>query len=472
MALTTNPLDALLYYRDGHSNWRWNFTEAEGTRSFAVGLGEAVRITYSFPGVKPAHATETGFRALGADERKAVRDALGEIEKVCNVDFVQVKGVGDMTFAYADFDHATGYAYVPAASYSQGSDGRIDDVSFSPQAGDVWISSVWNGPTDDWKPGGFGFELLLHEVGHALGLKHPHEGGSVLPASLDHSGNTVMSYQVAPQTVVWKYDGISVDASYLRASTPMVMDIRALQFLYGANMATNSGNTTHTWLQNEEILETIWDGGGVDIIDCSNQVLDCTINLMPGTFSSIAERKTNVEVLQALGIPLNYTVTGDLYRGKNNLGIASGTTIENAIGGSGNDRITGNVVANKLIGGGGNDVLTGGAGRDRLSGGAGNDVFDFNKKTELGTVATRTDTVLDYVSGTDRLDLAGIDANDVMAGNQAFSFLGSRNFGADATGQLRFSGGVLYGSTDKDRDAEFMINLAGVTTLTARDIIL
>ncbi|MCD6077633.1 MAG: putative Serralysin precursor [Ramlibacter sp.] len=471
MAVTSNPLDALLFYMNGHKDWRWNFTQAEGGKSFAAGVGEAVRITYSFPQTKPAYADETGFRAFGAAEKGGVRAVMDAIEAVCNVDFVEVPRIGDITFAWGSIS-AAAHAYAPFTDYYVWSNGLIDDVSMVDYAGDVWFNRLAVYTADEWKPGGGAFWTMMHEMGHSLGLKHPFDGENVLPASLNNVGNTVMAYGVAPEMVVWDYNGVSVDAYWLYPSTPMVMDIRALQFLYGANTDTHSGNTTHKWLQNEELFETIWDGGGIDTIDCSNQVLDCVINLNPGKFSSIAQRKTDAQVLEALGVPSNYTVTEDVYRGQNNLAIAYDTIIENATGGSGHDRIIGNRANNKLAGGGGNDVLTGGAGKDRLSGGAGNDVFDFNKKMDLGTVATRTDTVLDYVSGMDRLDLAGIDANDVKAGNQAFSFLGSRNFSADATGQLRFSGGVLYGSTDKDRDAEFTINLAGVTGLTAADIIL
>ena len=63
----------------------------------------------------------------------------------------------------------------------------------------------------------------------------------------------------------------------------------------------------------------------------------------------------------------------DVYNGTNNLSIAFGVTIENATGGSGHDKLTGNTVANVLKGNSGNDTLSGGDGNVVLNGGSGSD---------------------------------------------------------------------------------------------------
>ena len=58
------------------------------------------------------------------------------------------------------------------------------------------------------------------------------------------------------------------------------------------------------------------------------------------------------------------------------LAIAYDVTIENAVGGSNDDRIIGNQVANTLIGGTGDDTLTGESGNDTLRGYGGAAEFD------------------------------------------------------------------------------------------------
>ena len=154
-------------------------------------------------------------------------------------------------------------------------------------------------------------------------------------------------------------------------------------------------------------------------------------------------------------------------------------SIENLIGSAFADHLTGNDGNNTLRGGAGADVLTGGGGADRLvggtgvdnlSGGAGNDVFDFDALTDLGATVGTSDTVTDFAVG-DLLDLSSLDANTTTPElNDAFSTTLVTDF--TAPGQLKFENGVLYGNTDGDfSTVEFVINLTGVTTLTAADFI-
>ncbi|PPK39550.1 hypothetical protein CD175_08675 [Pseudomonas laurylsulfatiphila] len=153
---------------------------------------------------------------------------------------------------------------------------------------------------------------------------------------------------------------------------------------------------------------------------------------------------------------------------------------ENLTGGNFNDILTGSTTANTLSGGAGNDTLNGGAGNDlllggtgvdRLNGGSGADRFDFNVLSEMGLGVLR-DVLGDFkTSEGDKIDLSTLDANTATATNEAFIFIGSSAFGSNAAGQLRFAGGMLYGSTDADSSAEFEIQLLGVSTLNTTDLI-
>ncbi|MGF6198149.1 beta strand repeat-containing protein [Pseudomonas laurylsulfatiphila] len=154
---------------------------------------------------------------------------------------------------------------------------------------------------------------------------------------------------------------------------------------------------------------------------------------------------------------------------------------ENLTGSAYHDTLTGNALANTLIGGAGNDTLTGGAGNDlliggtgldKLYGGAGADKFDFNALSEMGLGAALRDVIGDFkTSEGDKIDLSTLDANLATAANDAFNFIGSSAFSSNATGQVRFADGILYGSTDADTAAEFEIQLLGVSNLQTADLI-
>jgi Ca2+-binding RTX toxin-like protein len=153
-----------------------------------------------------------------------------------------------------------------------------------------------------------------------------------------------------------------------------------------------------------------------------------------------------------------------------------------AIAGVGNtlaNRITGNNGGNTLLGGDGNDVLSGGAGNDRLTGGlgrdlllggAGADVFSFASAAESPANVLR-DTIGDFTRGLDRINLSGIDANLLAAGNQGFAFVGGRAFFGNA-GELRFANGVVQGDINGDGVADLHVAVSGHAVLAASDFFL
>jgi Ca2+-binding RTX toxin-like protein len=137
----------------------------------------------------------------------------------------------------------------------------------------------------------------------------------------------------------------------------MILDVAALQFLYGAQ-THNETDTTYSWDETVPFAATIWDTAGIDTLDFSNFTLGHDISLVDGTSSTISFPVYDYNTQKGW----------DVRQLPDNLSISSGAEIENAIGGAGNDTIVGNDLSN---------VINGGLGDDNLTGGGEDDIFEF-----------------------------------------------------------------------------------------------
>lgn len=253
--------------------------------------------------------------------------------------------------------------------------------------GDVWLDA---GLPANAQPGaGPGWGTLMRLVGRALGLGQG-EAGRVLPPDFDTPFWTVTASRPLPA------EAHLPAAERTQPATPMLLDLQALQIAYGPNLATRTGDDTYFGPgsvpgfqipRGGRLLATIWDAGGIDTFSAANQLLDAVIDLRPGQPSTIGALQGGITI--ALGVPGTR---------------ARSAVIENAVGGLGNDRLTGNSVANTLTGGAGSDLLAGLGGDDRLFGGSGADSLHGNEGADS----------LFGGSGNDRL--AGDLGDDVLAG--------------------------------------------------------
>ena len=363
-------------------------------------------ITYSFPGYGASWSTSTvtgygptnsgsepwslSFAPLSASDQTAFSLVLQQWGYPANLQFSQVAdtpaNVGDIRAAYSyqsDMANAQAWATSPGSSS---------------YAGDIWFNSISSSAANLWTPGSYPYFAVLHELGHALGLKHPfYEAGSastILPAALDSLSYTVMSYSAKPG------DATTYFSFY--PTTPMLLDIQAIQHLYGTDYGHRAGDDTYTYTDAATYHETIWDAGGLDTIRYSGYRA-AAIDLGAGQGSQI-------------GVPVYVrSAEGTNLYAANNIWIAYGVTIENAAGGYGNDTLTGNAGDNLLEGNGGNDTLNGGAGNDTLNGGTGNDTALFS--------AAYANCVISYSPATDSYRVASIaDGVDLLYGIEAFGW--------------------------------------------------
>ena len=343
-------------------------------------IGTGAQLTYSFSTSTSrftySNSTHDPYTALNVNQQAAARMAMNALSSVCNITFTEVAdtavGAGDIRWTLSQNSTlSTAHAYYPSTSAA---------------GGDIWF-----GPSGSYTTpvvGGYSYHTFIHELGHAVGLEHPHDGSPAPVVGEDQLKYSVMSYK---DNATDTNDGYG--SSYFPTSY-MLNDIAALQYMYGINGTSNQGDTVYTWTAGSKVYECLWDTGGNDTVDASSQTLGVTLNLNGGTWSTIGSSYSNqaAQVRDSLGIAFDVvTATVD-------------SRIENAIGTGVADVLIGNAKAN---------VLTGGAGADTLTGGAGADVFRFV------TTAQGGDTLTDFTSGSDKIQVVSANFGALPVGTLA-----------------------------------------------------
>ncbi len=334
-------------------------------------IEDSLNSGYSLSGNSVSYWFSSTHNGWTAYEQQQFQAAFQLWADVSGLEFIQAPNSTQANFLLvnvndADMQAATGQSGILGFFYLPTSPAQQE--GWFNQDGVGWDQNNTSGGLEQ---GGFGFITMVHELGHALGLSHPHDssGSSTVLPGVAHSGDIgINGYNQGVYTVMSYNDGLF--SNYLSPTGtpgygwqggPMAFDIYTIQQIYGANMAFHTGNDTYV-LPDANATGTfysaIWDAGGTDEM-VYNGTRDVDIDLNAASIQN-DDPYAGGWISSAAGIYGGYT-------------IANGVMIENASGGSGNDRVVGNEGANVLQGNAGNDVLVGLAQNDHLIGGAGND---------------------------------------------------------------------------------------------------
>ena len=308
------------------------------------------------------------------NELTAIQNVIGAFQDVSNLSFTETSDFDLSNINFASLDNLQ----LSDAGLSTATLGfaGFPSVNLSTGAMPGWVSAAYqnyvNPASPDLSPGSYDYLTWIHELGHALGLKHPHNQISnptgninpLYPGVSENASSSGGSYDLNghPATVMTYRDIGSAIAPSSPASSGFLAslgtaDIAAIQYLYGINTSARTGDDTYVVAPSLNGYWSIWDNGGTDVITAENLGQAVYIDLRNATlmeeYGGDGFLSKPFDSSQRYGFVVAYDSTGT-------------AVIENAIGSSMADYITGNQVGNNIKPLGGNDTIDGAGGVDTV----------------------------------------------------------------------------------------------------------
>ncbi len=376
-------------------------------------------ISFTFQETPPSYDTYglTGWEPATDEIKTATREFLSELQYILDVSFIETsdpKATNVIAVGVSRQATTAGFSYYPNNFFEIGMDVFIANDYANPRFVSEFLTN-------------YDYEVLVHEIGHALGLKHPFEANGANNATLssyeDNTRNTAMSYTENPVTF---------------SGTLRSLDWMTLTKFYGLKTTYNAGDDTYEFSSSGGTF--IMDGAGLDTISANDAMQDVMIDLRPGAHSH-------------LGVKSNYITAA------NQLTISHGSDIENVITGLGNDTVIGTDSDNVIRTGSGSDTIFAGGGTDTIDSGIGADRIDLSE-----SVKSQDTVILNAPSG------SGLDVDTIYGFSQGASG-DILDVSVLFNASLEIYPLVAFGSAPTANFSQGILKVTGSKTATATDLL-
>ncbi|MBY0574626.1 MAG: M10 family metallopeptidase C-terminal domain-containing protein, partial [Undibacterium sp.] len=356
---------------------------SRGSQFLGAQIATKKIVYFCFPKTPASFFSETDkdkFLPFTDDQINFTKKTLDYISTLIDVQFVETTNPNTgYTVVFGNNRQANSGGYAYSIESDHGSVLMLNYID--PSTG----GPLYGYPLEPSKNDGAGFTpILLHEIGHSLGLKHPFE-------HTDAGGQVALGPYLTgdEESMAWTMLSYTRSAQKLDYKTYSPFDIAALQDIYGVSTQAHPDNSRY--ILNEIASNFIWDGNGTDTIDGSKLTKALTLYMEAGYWSYIGAKSTTIS--SAGQITINF-----------------GTVIENAIGSANSDSIIGNAENNDIQANAGNDMIKGAGGDDILNGGDGVDIATYSGNSSEYLVSFNSEngqlTIKDLIlerDGTDKL---------------------------------------------------------------------